>query len=157
MSGARLTLTAPDEARMLGIGARLAPSLLPGLVVYLEGELGMGKTTLIRGIIQALGHRGAVKSPTYTLVEPYRLGALQVFHFDLYRLGDPEELEFMGIRDYFGEQALCLVEWPGRGAGVLPTADLVINIEPDGAGRRLLLRAGSVSGDTVLASVMAQN
>jgi tRNA threonylcarbamoyladenosine biosynthesis protein TsaE len=142
---------------MLGIGARLAPSLLPGLVVYLEGELGMGKTTLIRGIIQALGHRGAVKSPTYTLVEPYRLGALQVFHFDLYRLGDPEELEFMGIRDYFGEQALCLVEWPGRGAGVLPAADLVINIEPDGAGRRLLLRAGSVSGDTVLASVMAQN
>ncbi len=144
------TLQAPDEAAMVACGARLAAALVPGTVVFLEGELGMGKTTLSRGIVQAFGHRGAVKSPTYTLVEPYELGGLTIYHFDLYRLGDPEELEFMGIRDYFGAHAVCLVEWPERGRGFLPLADLVIKIERNGPGRELRLQANTDQGREVL-------
>lgn len=148
-----IVLQAPDEAAMVAIGGQLGAVLSPGTVVYLVGGLGMGKTTLTRGVVQGLGHGGAVKSPTYTLVEPYQLGGLSLYHFDLYRLGDAEELEFMGIRDYFGGDSLCLVEWPERGDGVLPPADLVITIEREGTGRRLRLRAGSARGSAVLAQL----
>ncbi|MEZ5567080.1 MAG: tRNA (adenosine(37)-N6)-threonylcarbamoyltransferase complex ATPase subunit type 1 TsaE [Halioglobus sp.] len=141
---------AGDEAAMVTLGSALASGFAAGLVVFLEGELGMGKTTLARGILQALGHNGAVKSPTYTLVEPYELPAMTVYHFDLYRLGDPEELEYMGIRDYFGENSVCLVEWPGRGLGVLPPADIVITITSEGTGRRLAMHATTDSGRSVL-------
>ena len=149
--GKRDLLGRPMEVTSVAVADELAAAASPPLVIFLQGELGMGKTTLSRGFIQALGHGGAVKSPTYTLVEPYELDGQAVYHFDLYRLGDPEELEFMGIRDYFTSQALCLVEWPERGLGVLPPADLVITIEPDGLGRRLQLRAISAGGMAVTA------
>ena len=138
---------------MIALGAQLAAALIPGLIVYLKGDLGMGKTTLARGFIQGLGHGGAVKSPTYTLVEPYELSGATVYHFDLYRLGDPEELEFMGVRDYFDGRSVCLVEWPERGAGFLPPADLVINIERDGLGRKVQLQAFSARGEGVIGSI----
>ena len=147
---ARLTLAARDEAAMVELGARLGQASEAGLVVYLQGDLGMGKTTLCRGFMRSHGHRGAVKSPTYTLVEPYQFGDLQVFHFDLSRLGDPEELEFMGIRDYFGDFSVCLVEWPERGQGALPPADLVITIEIEGQGRRLRVDAPTERGERTL-------
>lgn len=131
---------------MLSLGAALAAVLQPDSVVFLEGELGMGKTTLARGVIQALGHRGAVKSPTYTLVEPYELAALTIYHFDLYRLADAEELEYMGIRDYFAEHSVALVEWSQNGKGVLPPPDLVVRIDAQGSGRRLLFEAHSQRG-----------
>ena len=155
MSEKSLLLEAGDEAAMVALGGRLAGVLQPGTVVHLEGDLGMGKTTLSRGIVQGFGHRGAVKSPTYTLVEPYELGELSLYHFDLYRLGDPEELEFMGIRDYFTGDSICLVEWPARGQGVLPPADLVINIERKGLGRQLRLDASTAGGQAVLQRLQA--
>lgn len=135
-----------DEAAMVEFGHLLAQVTGGRGVIFLEGDLGMGKTTLCRGVLQAFGHKGAVKSPTYTLVEPYELASHQVYHFDLYRLSDPEELEYLGIRDYFDEDALCLIEWPVRGAGVLPVPDLTLLIETEGYGRRIKWTAGTSFG-----------
>jgi tRNA threonylcarbamoyladenosine biosynthesis protein TsaE len=156
MNDEQCLLLAPDEAAMVALGARLGAACEPGLVVFLQGELGMGKSTFCRGLIQSLGHAGAVKSPTYTLVEPYQLGKLQLFHFDLYRLAAPEELEFIGIRDYFGDFSVCLVEWPERGLGALPPADLVITIGLEGQGRRLAYAAATRQGRAVLARMLVK-
>jgi len=152
-----LTLSAADEDAMISLGAQLAAVRTAGMVVYLNGELGMGKTTFSRGFIRALGHSGAVKSPTYTLVEPYQLVESSVYHFDLYRLNDPEELEFMGIRDYFDGVNICLIEWSEKGVGILPPADLVINIESEGLGRLLSYVATSDIGKGVVDQLAANS
>ncbi|HCK80869.1 MAG TPA: tRNA (adenosine(37)-N6)-threonylcarbamoyltransferase complex ATPase subunit type 1 TsaE [Candidatus Competibacteraceae bacterium] len=106
------------------LGAQLGRTLLPGCIIYLRGDLGAGKTTLARGLLHGLGHRGTVKSPTFTLVEPYELAGWRLFHWDLYRLSDPEELEYLGLREQLDGDAILLIEWPERGQGELPAADL---------------------------------
>lgn len=144
------TIFLKDEAATVALGQSLASVLSAPLVVYLTGDLGAGKTTFSRGIIQGLGHQGAVKSPTYALVEPYEFGDLEVFHFDLYRLSDPEELEFMGIRDYFNENSLCLVEWPERGHGLLPQADIHLHLKYDNTGREIEIEARTPAGRALI-------
>jgi tRNA threonylcarbamoyladenosine biosynthesis protein TsaE len=119
-------------------------------LIYLNGPLGAGKTTLVRGMLRALGHTGAVKSPTFTLVEPYVFGMLEFYHFDLYRLQDPEELEFLGVRDYLHGNGICVVEWAERAQNVLPTPDLDIIITPTGTGRMVRITAHTESGRTQL-------
>lgn len=149
------TYLAADETAMVALGEEFGRAFIhyPGaLTVHLLGDLGAGKTTLTRGILRAFGHAGAVKSPTYTLVEAYEFADRTVFHFDLYRLGDPEELEYMGIRDYFAGHNLCLIEWPTRGEGVLPVPDLVIDISVAGEGRRLDLASGTAALAALLPS-----
>lgn len=121
------------------------------LVIYLNGELGAGKTTLTRSIVRYFGHQGNVKSPTYTLVEEYQLPPFSLYHFDLYRLADPEELEFMGIRDYFRPQTLCLLEWASRGEGVIPPADLIIQIDYQQEGRQITLLPQNQTGQQIFA------
>ncbi|EEX50100.1 ATP-binding protein [Pasteurella multocida] len=145
----------PDETAMCAFGADLVNAIckLPSsnaITFYLNGDLGAGKTTLSRGIIQALGHQGNVKSPTYTLVEEYHLPQKTVYHFDLYRLSDPEELEFMGIRDYFNQNCLCLIEWSEKGKGLLAEPDIIINIAYADNARNISLIAQSIQGEQII-------
>lgn len=131
------TIHIKDEAAMMAFGGKLADDLTDSGIVLLKGDLGVGKTTLVRGLLRHLGHKGIVKSPTYTLVEPYELQGRQVYHFDLYRLGDPEELEYMGGRDYWESGSLCLIEWPEQAKGYLPEANLILEISYQGTGRSI--------------------
>lgn len=148
-----LTFQLDNEDETIAIGQQLARHVKAPLVLYLTGDLGAGKTTLSRGLIQGLGHKGAVKSPTYTLVEPYELDGVEVYHFDLYRLNDPEELEFMGIRDYFTASSLCIVEWPDKGEGLLPEADVHLHLNYVNQGREIHIRALTELGKTLLAAI----
>lgn len=152
-----VTLYLADEEAMTAFGARIAQTTQGHGLIFLEGNLGMGKTTLSRGIIRGLGHVGAVKSPTFTLVEPYEIGDVRAFHFDLYRLVDPEELEFLGIRDYFEDDALCLIEWPDKGAGFLPKPDLTITISPQDSGRSLKILSQGSRGEAWCAALASES
>jgi tRNA threonylcarbamoyladenosine biosynthesis protein TsaE len=140
----------PDEDQMLAFGSRLAPLCGNTAVIFLYGNLGAGKTTLTRGFLRGLGYEGRVKSPTYTLVEPYEIHHQKIYHFDFYRLHNPEELEFIGIQDYLIPQAISLIEWPEHGAGILPTADLSCYIEPKSEGRQIRMEAHSAHGRDIL-------
>jgi tRNA threonylcarbamoyladenosine biosynthesis protein TsaE len=134
------TIFLPDEKATLELGAKLAEFITNKAVIYLHGELGAGKTTLVRGFLKSLGHKGKVKSPTYTLVEPYEIGDKRIYHFDLFRLTDPEELDFIGARDYFGA-GICLIEWPERGGDYLPPPDLIYTFERKDSGRLVQIRS----------------
>ena len=125
-----IKLIGASEEDTMFVAGLFATAIGAGGVIYLEGDLGAGKTTFVRGFMRGLGFLDAVKSPTFTLVEPYELGRGQVYHFDLYRLGHPEELEYLGVDDYFNENALCLIEWPEKGSGYLPDCDILLSIEP---------------------------
>ena len=127
------------------------------VIVHLDGVLGAGKTTFCRGVLQAFGHIGAVKSPTYTLVEPYDFCEQMVYHFDLYRLGDPHELDYMGIRDYYDQKCICLIEWPDKGAGFLPEPDLIVNLVAVGESRRLILEGTSALGEDIVGKMHDDN
>ncbi len=157
MIGSNTTLSQymEDEASTIRAGFALGEAISTGGVIYLEGTLGAGKTTFCRGVLNAFGYSGNVKSPTYTLVENYSLNGNELYHFDLYRLADPEELEFMGVRDYFIEKAICLVEWPSKGAGILPQADIVVKVTPELPGRRLAILGQTDHGNKIVESLLA--
>lgn len=140
-----------SPGRMENFGARLADCCPAGSKLYLQGDLGTGKTTLVRGFLRQLGYQGIVKSPTYTLVEPYQLNDLQVYHFDFYRIDAPQELLAIGIHDYFDDRATCLVEWPERGGKLLQAPCVYINISHEGAARRLSLQPGPAIDADIIA------
>ena len=142
-----------NEAAQLAFGARLARALPGPLCVYLRGPLGAGKTTLVRGVLRALGHTGAVRSPTYTILETYALAPGEVCHLDLYRLRSAQELEDIGARELFDGRHVCFVEWPEHGAGWLPPADLELDIDMAGSGRRVQARAHGAVGESLLESM----
>jgi len=148
-----LNLYLADDAAQQQFAARVAEHCEAGMVIFLQGDLGAGKTTFVRGFLRQLGYQGVVKSPTYTLVEPYVIDQQRIYHFDLYRLADPDELEYAGGRDYFDGQAICLVEWPEKAVGFLPAADILCDFSYQSPGRRAQIRAGSPKGERTLAAI----
>jgi tRNA threonylcarbamoyladenosine biosynthesis protein TsaE len=148
-----LNLKLPDEAATLRLGEALAAGIAPGRVLHLRGDLGAGKTTLARGLLRALGYPGRVKSPTYTVVEPYRLSSLNLYHFDFFRFHDRNEWVSSGFRDYFGPEAACIVEWPERAGDLLQPPDLDLLLEIDGEARRALMESCTPAGAAWLASL----
>lgn len=140
-----------DETAMLSFGKAFAATLHAGLIIYLQGELGAGKTTLTRGILRGLGYKNVVKSPTYNLVEFYKISKLYCYHFDFYRFNDPSEWEEAGFREYFHANSICLVEWPEKAGKLLPVADLQITIYFSEPGRNIEIHAGTEAGKRCLA------
>jgi len=144
----------PDEAATLALGARLASVLRPGLKLYLSGDLGSGKTTLVRGVLRGLGYADRVKSPTFTLVEVYNVSSLYLYHFDFYRFNRAEEWWDAGFREPFGSNAVCLVEWPEKAGRLLPKPDLTIVLEHAPAGRRVRLASMTEQGRLCLEQIL---
>ena len=144
----------PDPAATDTLGAALASALVPGLVITLEGDLGAGKTSLVRAMLRALGHAGPVKSPTYALVELYKLSSLCFYHFDFYRFNDPEEFLDAGLQDYFRDDAVCCVEWTDKAAGLLPAPDLVVRFAIGSGVRDVFLQAQSARGEACLSRLV---
>lgn len=143
-----MILTLDNESATLALGAVIS-AYCPknAFTIHLEGDLGAGKTTFTRGLLRALGHSGHVKSPTYTLVEHYLLEGRTIYHFDLYRLADPEELDYIGLDDYLGHDALCLIEWPSQGGNFLPPPDLTISLQYQRLGRQVTIAALSPAAE----------
>lgn len=139
-----------NEVAQVAFGEALGRALQGRGRIYLEGDLGAGKTTLTRGILRAYGYLGAVKSPTYTLVEPYELDSQRIYHLDLYRLADPEELEFIGGRDVLSDEAICIIEWPSRGEGWLPAPDIRLSLVVADQGRQVTLIPYNEHGERAL-------
>lgn len=143
-----------SDAQTEALGARLAPGVSPRCWIYVRGPLGAGKTTFVRGLLRGLGHEGSVTSPTFTFIEPYAIGDVRVFHFDFYRVADPGELEFLGLRDYFDRTGICIVEWPERAGALLPAPDLDVMIRfTNDRGRVLRLQAHSDIGAAALGAL----
>lgn len=155
-SGAALALHLADEGDTEALGAALAPSLAPGLVVWLQGDLGAGKTTLVRGVLRALGHAGKVKSPTYTLIEPYTVSRLNLYHFDFYRFTSSEEYLDAGLDEYFAGQGACLVEWPDKALPYVPRPDVELRLTVAASGRRAELRALTEAGRTCVTEISSR-
>ncbi|MBP6115670.1 MAG: tRNA (adenosine(37)-N6)-threonylcarbamoyltransferase complex ATPase subunit type 1 TsaE [Neisseriaceae bacterium] len=144
------TMSLKDEAATMALGASLANVVKAPMVIYLEGDLGAGKTTLTRGLLRGLGHTGPVKSPTYAIVESYDMAQVKIHHFDLYRFSDPEEWLDAGLVDLFDEQSVCLIEWPAQGEGFLPEADWVVSLSVQNQGRTCTIIAKSSLGKECL-------
>jgi len=144
---------ASSEEALQELGACFAPLAGSQLLLTLSGDLGAGKTTLVRGILRGTGYDGPVKSPTFSLVEPYELPSGNIFHFDLYRLNNAEELEFIGMREYLAAKALCVVEWPEKAANFLPIADIHITITRTEKGRKVMIRTQTVRGNELFQQV----
>lgn len=144
------TVNLPDEAATLDLGAKLAKSVQGGLTIWLRGDLGAGKTTFSRGLLRGLGFEGKVKSPTYTLVEPYVISGISLYHFDLYRFIDEEEWEAAGFREYFNAHTVCLIEWPEKAASLLPTADIEIALVVQHIGRKATITGHTKQGQQCL-------
>jgi tRNA threonylcarbamoyladenosine biosynthesis protein TsaE len=161
MHADHLTLALPAEGDTLALGAKLAAQLAPGMVIWLEGDLGAGKTTLVRGLLRAAGDGGPVKSPTYTLVEVHVVSGLNFYHFDFYRFNQPEEYLDAGLDEYFSGNGICLVEWPDQAAPYLPAADMRIELrvgcDACGEGRTASITAASARGRTCLAGVKSSS
>jgi len=152
-SGHTHTLRLSDEAATGRLGALLAPRIEPGMHIFLRGGLGAGKTTLVRGLLHALGHEGRVKSPSYALVEPYTISRLYLYHFDFYRFRDPNEWNDSGFRELFASQAVCLVEWPEKAGELLQEPDLDIHLAMSEQGRQAAFVAHSISGEQCVSAL----
>jgi tRNA threonylcarbamoyladenosine biosynthesis protein TsaE len=155
-SSIALHIKLPDEAATLALGSALAAGAVPGRVLHLRGDLGAGKTTVVRGLLRGLGYAGRVKSPTYTLVEPYCISSLNFYHFDFYRFKDESEWLSSGFREYFGPGSVCVVEWPERAGGLLAPPDLQVRLVMLADGREAKLQPLSAAGEAWLSSARSR-